>query len=529
VLFSSARRRNGFRALHDLAAGMRVVQVPSPFTRFRSEKPPPNALLKPADDWPRELAGYRVDGLVGRTSTGVLLQAHDADLDRSVWIHAHRNSTSKSRDARRSLTRPTRLRWLDSIEHDGAVLEVFEAPGGASFVECTRAQDGLEWPLSLRLLTSLCEELKEAESGSGAGVSIPREQLWVDRSWMLRVLDEPLDAAVPPIRAPIQFLAEVARGTLPSRRGAAPMLPPDLPEHAEPCARRIFGLDAPFGSISEAHSALARLAGRPDTLTRRVRGGQISLAVVFPIVCVIATLAIVWMSSRLMNGSMLVEDYARQLVRDAEARDHPDDFVPLSDDGRRARTILIAAALDGPLGDVVLQRTPAKEREVMLAAQAASPHPSVDDIAWARSALVVEDEQRSDPSARAIDRAIENPMTMAVLLACVASVGWAMLAVGFAFAFRGGLSLTVFGVRVRNRRGSLASRLRCAWRAAAAAVPLLVLYGLPFVLVFYDHTMLGYVALVFGVLAHAAWIAHAITRPSRSLQDRLAGTQLVPR
>jgi uncharacterized RDD family membrane protein YckC len=529
VLFSSARRRNGFRGLHDFASGMRVVQVQSPFTRFRSADPPPNAALKPAEDWPSQLASYRVDGLVGRTPTGVILQAHDTDLDRGVWIHAHRDPTRKLDDVRRSLTRATRLRWLDSIEHDGAVLEVFEAPGGASFAECARAQRGFEWPLVLRFLTSLCEELADAERDDGSSTATDRAQLWIDRSWMLRVLDERLDAPPSPRRTPTQLLTDVAQGSLPSRRGVTPALPPDLPAHAEPVARRIFGPDPPYSSVREAHRALVDLAGRPDTITRRMRGAQMTLACAFPAVCVLVLITIMWMSTRLLGGSLFAATYAHQLARDADTSATAQAHAPLTDDGRRARQIVIAAALESPISDAVLNSTQPREREIMVATHEAMPHPTAEERAWAKSVLADESARDPNPVGRVLRQAPGEPMTMAALVACCAGIGWTVIALVFAFAFHGGLSLTLFGVRVRNRRGALASRFRCVWRTAAAAVPLVVLYALPCVLIFAGHAMIAYVALAIGVGAHAAWIAHAILRPSRSLQDRLAGTQLVPR
>jgi hypothetical protein len=157
------------------------------------------------------------------------------------------------------------------------------------------------------------------------------------------------------------------------------------------------------------------------------------------------------------------------------------------------------------------------------------PHPTAEERAWAKSVLTAESARDPSPFGRVLRRMPDEPMTMAALLACSASIGWTLIALVFAFAFHGGLSLTLFGVRVRNRSGALASRFRCVWRSAAAAVPLIALYTLPCALIFAGHAMIAYVALTIGIVAHGAWIAHAIARPSRSLQDRLAGTQLVPR
>jgi hypothetical protein len=95
-----------------------------------------------------------------------------------------------------------------------------------------------------------------------------------------------------------------------------------------------------------------------------------------------------------------------------------------------------------------------------------------------------------------------------------------------ALAFRGGLVLRLLGIGVVTRTGADASRLRMVWRALIAWSPILV----------------G--ALVFSLLAQVVPLPAAIagttlfvlvpvifsvTLRERSLQDRLAGTWLVPR
>jgi hypothetical protein len=95
-----------------------------------------------------------------------------------------------------------------------------------------------------------------------------------------------------------------------------------------------------------------------------------------------------------------------------------------------------------------------------------------------------------------------------------------------ALLFRGGLLLRVFGIAVVRRDGSRASRLRVLWRGLIAWSPVLLAPGL-----------MGLFSLVVGESWGAAlWTLVAlgltvwsITMPGRSLQDRLAGTCLVPR
>jgi hypothetical protein len=109
-----------------------------------------------------------------------------------------------------------------------------------------------------------------------------------------------------------------------------------------------------------------------------------------------------------------------------------------------------------------------------------------------------------------------------IAVAVFAGIG--ALATGTGFTFR------PFGVALVNRRGKKISRVRGLWRAAITWSPIIALvfaftYG-P------DVTKGGYgflaldLALVAVLAAGAVW---AILRPARSIQDRLAGSWIVPR
>ncbi len=114
------------------------------------------------------------------------------------------------------------------------------------------------------------------------------------------------------------------------------------------------------------------------------------------------------------------------------------------------------------------------------------------------------------------------------LLAC--GVSWivyvALPALLAALLFRGGLVLRALRLAVVRRDGAQASRLRVLWRCMVAWAPLL-LAPLPMLLL---RPALGVVwAVVLPVLLLGGLVTWSILLPDRSLQDRIAGTCLVPR
>ena len=108
LLFSTARRRNGWTGVHELLSRTRVVQ--------RNVRPVASAAPKasPADSVPalsslRRVGPYAVHTMVGETGGGRLLIGIDPILRRHVWIHEVPPGTPPVEAARRDMSRPGRL------------------------------------------------------------------------------------------------------------------------------------------------------------------------------------------------------------------------------------------------------------------------------------------------------------------------------------------------------------------------------------------------------------------------------------
>jgi hypothetical protein len=91
-----------------------------------------------------------------------------------------------------------------------------------------------------------------------------------------------------------------------------------------------------------------------------------------------------------------------------------------------------------------------------------------------------------------------------------------------------GFTFQPFGAVLVNKRGKRASRVRALWRAIVTWMPVVATLAL---FVFERGGLRPSVfalqcALMLGMAGAAAW---AIVRPSRSIQDRLSGTWIVPR
>ena len=109
----------------------------------------------------------------------------------------------------------------------------------------------------------------------------------------------------------------------------------------------------------------------------------------------------------------------------------------------------------------------------------------------------------------------------------------ALIGVGSAWLFRGGLFLQAFGVEVITKNGESVPRLRALWRGLISWAPVIIASVLlvPNPIPVYIGAGRE-VAIAVGGCAGALFVvgaAWAVVHPERGVQDRIAGTYLVPR
>ena len=168
------------------------------------------------------------------------------------------------------------------------------------------------------------------------------------------------------------------------------------------------------------------------------------------------------------------------------------------------------------------------DREQAARALAAHPNPSAEELqkADAAGARLLRNDQRQ----------LEGLGTLQVrwqLIVRTLALGWiaaAVLGLLGALAARGGVMFRMLGTAVVRRDGAPASRLRTTLRALVAWAPAVAMFAVP-------RMAPGLAAgtprgTVFHFAAMAVLIAGgiwAVRRPARGIQDRIAGTWLVPR
>lgn len=416
------------------------------------------------------------------------------------------------------LARSGRIRWLDALESEGRRYEVFEDPGGASLLACTARGVELSYTTLLRLLGSLAQELREA-----GGERVSLHQLWIDRSWNLRVLDAAAGAEPGPPLAPMELLVATAKAMLPN----GCVLPRDLPEHAEPVARRLFGLEPPFATVDDVRTALRALELRPVIVPRRTRALQIALGTGPVAIFGMATVGmLLWIAD---GSSMGVQAalMARSLVTgmtpavDGERPDAPGvEMRPLTDTERAARELLIADWKRSHVERFIQIDLTNEERAVVDHAFELHPEPTDEELGRARSA-------RGPLAGTATAPWRDFSRTM-LAVPQIATLVWGFVAMAGAFLLRGGVTFALLDLRLRDRRGRRANRGWCILRSFLAWLAIALVYVLPNVV---TYAALGGVitVLLLAFAVHASLVAASLADPARGLVDRVLGTRIVPK
>jgi serine/threonine protein kinase len=549
VMFSTARRRNGFAGLHDLATKTRVVVRPRAVEARKAA--PRSARADHGLSAARERLGpYAVaDGVKGRiVESPAIVDAYDDRLRRGVWLELLPAGTPPLPASRRDLGRPARSRWLAGRRAGDECWDAYESVEGRPFLDAAAVPQ--PWSRVRHWLSDLVEEVAAGtKDGSLPPLSVDR--IWIgadDRARLLDFVPPNLPSSVlrppsPDLRPPSsdlpaaqQFLYGIAAGAL---TGAHPDAARDraiatpLPLGARALLAALRG-----GSIASADDvrAHAELQLRtPASMPMKRRATQMAVCAVVPIVFTISAVGAVHLLRRSQTADP--EAYAlktcaghlvgldrlglRMTVKQRE--DHRLVEIYIAEHLQEAAEESAAVARSFP----VMNRIQG-EHEVTQRAIARHPARSRADVEKADK--VVADLLKREATGLAGFGTPLAQLTLAVFMITFGTAFVGALALVGSLVARGGFLFRPFGAALVRRDGSLAGRPRAFLRALITWSPIALVCFLILKGPSPQHADLALTALNTGILllfvGCAVW---ALLHPSRGLQDRYAGTWMVPR
>ncbi len=204
LIASTMRPQNGYRGLHEILSGTRVVQPVRPresvpasggwllsFLHGRRQTPMQTGPL------PQRIGGFAIRGALKWTAADKVLLGEDASLGRRVFLWLRPASAPALDQARRDVGRRTRLRWLGSGTQGDLQWDAILAPLGSPLPEFVHGEGTLAWREARRLLEDLADELAAAIADGTLPGALTVAQVWVQQDGRAQLVDLPLTTAAP--------------------------------------------------------------------------------------------------------------------------------------------------------------------------------------------------------------------------------------------------------------------------------------------------------------------------------------------
>jgi eukaryotic-like serine/threonine-protein kinase len=519
ILFSTARTRNGFAAIHDLITRTRVIRKPAHQARpvLAADTEPTHGTESQVKVGP-----FHVIESLEKNAEGEWLLGYDTRLLRRVWIHVLPPGMPPMAPSLRNLGRVGRLRWISGRRSPEENWDVFEGMTGTSLLQLIPQKPS--WTQVRFWLMDLATEISAAEKDGTLPGVLALDRVWITADGRAKLLDFPAPgiAFAPPVVAavrPQQFLEQIAHSTLDSETKKGAQIVP-IPLHA-----RAFLEKLPlFQSMDGVAAALKPLLQRMTIISRWRRAGVVAGCIAFP---VIGSLGLIfglrvydsWKQKQpdiASLGQVLSVRSAMKLPW-VKNKSHPSDkdygvFIA----NRYASTITNAQEWTTLFALSTISGEKRRFAEQSLRDYA---NPTADELEDAIAKV--------EPLAKTQSLTMPWSAWFPLIAFCVSLILYvgvpALLA---AIIFRQGLVLFACGMVVGHPDGRRASRWRIILRSVIAWAPVYVA-PLLFSVVVNPLGQAPAVAIA-GSLVCALTVL-SIWLPRRSLQDRIAGTWLIAR
>jgi serine/threonine protein kinase len=550
-LFITARRRNGWRLLHDVLTKTRVVVPQAMVAARRGEA---SRVVAPTLTGSERIIGpYAVIG-AAPVGEGVLL-GWDRGMQRAVWIVPCADDDAETSVSRRIFARLTRMRWVGGRRAPGDSWDAYEAPQGESLT--SRLTRPVPWHVEQNWLEDVADELAARETLPDETWPMGIDRLWVtptDRLIFVEGRTSLAARASASGASPVATVHELIDRVAASRLGTVP-----LPLHAT--AARDSARCA--SSSKEMRVAIRATLGRSGVVTR-ARRAALMLTVIAPaIAVVVATWYAVRFQSRDGAGKLaalysFVGDSIRNSPDSTKARALRDSLQPnrsyrigkafrrlsgnraaAGEDSqpsietlrmqRRLVEIYISTELKAQVADSsprFINTISRANREGLKRIIARTGHVDSADASAARQ-LVDSTWRRGIPGSAYDTFELGLPLFVGLVVLALTAIA----SIALTLIVRRGALTRGFALEVVTPDGRAAGRLRSLLRAAFTWMgPIVMIFAYASATRVSTDTLAT--LIVFAVIATCALglgvLITNLRTPSRGLAERLSGTYLVP-
>ncbi|MCH2181043.1 MAG: protein kinase [Mariniblastus sp.] len=195
VCMVTVRRSNGYRGIHELLSGTRVVRLAADLEFRRIDTLPITAPVQLETE--KAFGSYRAIGRFGDNLKPVPYLGIDPELGRDVWIYDELPPPQEN-EAHRYTGRVRRLRMIHDGRQTGLNWYVTEAVKGAPLAEVLHHTD-CSWQAVRPVLLELVIELQDSGAQGILPIDLGVDHVWLDESGRIKLLDFPVvTTQVPP-------------------------------------------------------------------------------------------------------------------------------------------------------------------------------------------------------------------------------------------------------------------------------------------------------------------------------------------
>ncbi len=510
IFFLTARKRNGLASVFDLISKTRVIRSKvyggRPVSQSEVSDP-----VTASEETPK-IGPYHVLDVLGKSEEAEWVVGYDTRLLRKIWIRKVPIGTEPVSSDFRQLGRTGRLRWLAGRRSEEESWDAYEFPGGQSLSRLLK-NESLSWSRVRYWLLDLAKEFRIAEEEGNQPEVLSLQRVWITASGRAKLLDFPapgnsLEESETTQNSPTELLEEVAA------LAKAP-----IPLHAVSFRENL----ALYPNPSSLIDALKQLVHRVTSVSRIRRVFLVVGCIAFPILAFLMMLFAMPVLKQWQNQQPEIMEM--NLVLSFWEMSGPDGKHPQKNLNDELFEIYIASHYRDTINDpkqwnssLATSLFSGEKRALAEESLHKHPSPTTEQIDKANEAIGGFTKQATETQ-------------MAPSFALMAGVASLLLYVGApaiiaSVFFRGGLLMLASGVVVAKTDGSRASRGRCFWRSLVTWSPWLIAIALilvPLIPVKFDTIVEGtiWITAALGIVS--------LCLPGRSLQDRIAGTCLVPR
>ncbi len=538
LLFSRARKSNGFAGEHDRLTGTRVVRNRASAERHRIAGTTPRAdtlLAAPTASF----GPYEVTGLL--PAAPHVMAGMDAALRRSVWILQHPVGAAALSENERSAIRAGTARWLGGRRTDDVAWDAYAATSGVPLRD--RLAHPFDWRELHAWLSDLVDELI-ARNDDGAAVPASIDRVLITDEGHALVVPfsfgesgtretpgaDSANAATPTVLR--QLADSITRpATAPQEQPlaslvtAAPHIAAARASWPLSATTLLSQIAAGTLSLSEIRDALRGVAERTTPMTAKRRATLWATGVI-PLVTFAVFSSLM---SNLLNPTNT--DVARMqpllsFIRDTTAttdsvarQKHLVAVYLVSN--YRARIAAQRSVTDTVLGSAANGFI--SRREWAIADSIERAMPNISPAESLQAARLVDTTWSGRPPG-----VLRKLALIPVMIAVSFSLFAAILAFVAALTVRRGLLMRLFGLELVNARGERAGRLRLLWRQLLVWLPIAGVVGPALMISMEKPTMVPLAMLVVSTVALLGSLWSVWRNPSRGIAERLSGTTMVP-